>query len=208
MYSQYQRFLHGSGAVVCKREKSAIAASGESESDLSDYSYVRSITTHLAKCNVAFQVKPARDTERAVSYPVFAARKFGFTPDQLLQTAWELTPYSFVADWFLPIGKMLQGTRKLPSSLSIVRQSYHHTCKSRSEVFSWSPVWDRGCGIMALPTSRGKAVMVYSGEKTEYWRNWIGHGPDSGEDPKGLTTKRTISALSLIAQRLMCPIRA
>lgn len=69
------------------------------------------------------------------------ASSVGLTDPALL--AWELLPYSFVVDWFLPIGNWLENANA-PSGVSFVSgwQSIKFTAKGSERVFSASWAWN------------------------------------------------------------------
>lgn len=199
----YDQYVSGTDWV--KRQKSAVYASGKAVEmggtgiELKETQY-----TKRAKVTMRVRVLPARDTAAMMSKPAFLAKKLGFSLDALPAAAWEMVPYSFVADWFLPVGDMLSKVRHTPCDFQTDRVSYHDTVGYESMLWKWT--YGRSShGKTEFPVGKSSPVLTES--NFTYNRNVDGIGPEGVPLISAqLSTSRSLSALSLIAQRLMMPI--
>lgn len=135
-----------------------------------------------------------------LSFAKFLTYKCGIRPEDIFTLAWELTPYSFVADWFLPIGKQLSSIRQTPIRPVLTKLSHHRQTELYVEASR------RVNGYLNGVKTTYPYSGWYTGTKTIYQRNTqdilIGSGP-----VLSLTENHTLSGLALIAQQLMCPVR-
>jgi hypothetical protein len=115
-----------------------------------------------------------------------ALEEFGFTSPSLV--AWELMPFSFVADWFIPIGNFLSAR----STLSSLKGTYVRTERTKRIV-----------GVSPQVTNAGYQIL--SGgfwESTTHIHRTvgsIGQMPLPGPQPKDpLSLSHAVSAISLL----------
>jgi hypothetical protein len=112
--------------------------------------------------------------------------------DDPASTAWELTPYSFVADWMIPIGDWLQALN------SVKYYSGWETCATQyiSETCKWSNGSSTMFGAKQSSSCRGHA------QRLRVKRTIMGTVPLIGlpvKDPRSVT--HMAQALSLLASR-------
>jgi len=93
------------------------------------------------------------------------ANVFGLTNPLIV--AWELIPFSFVADWFLPVGNYLDS---LTATQGLVFHSGTKSVKERAEIKMWAmsdgkSIADQGGTRTAYLTSGGKAINNISSKK-------------------------------------------
>lgn len=119
-----------------------------------------------------------------------------------LQTIWELIPFSFVFDWFVPIGDNLRrledklGLSEIATSYELTNFGYSRTVKSTANA-TWVvssttyPSWNGRSG--KCPTFRGGRYDRYQGI------------PVDGQliPPIGWSISKTALSISLIAQKVL-----
>ncbi len=195
---QYEEYRNGSGGWRKKSLGKTFNVADGNVGPASDR--LTWSSSELYKVSLEYKILPAAATGYVLSYPNFLAKKMGLSLDHLASAAWELVPYSFVADWFLPVGDLLRQTRGLPSNIEFRKVSHHHTHRLKAEQNA-QPIQ----GSVAGSSSTGPTTW-WRGEKIVYRRNTLDL-LETAAVTNGLTSKRCISALSLIAQQLMRPIR-
>lgn len=84
-----------------------------------------------AGCMLCGTYVPGAET---LSKSAFLRQKLGLTPRNLLATAWELRPLSFVIDWFLPVGKVLDAITALPTTYRVSKTQYTYTEEEKTSV--------------------------------------------------------------------------
>jgi len=84
----------------------------------------------VEKCSVRY-LAGLRSETSAVSPTGFLSRWFGFTIDQFIPTLWELTPWSFLADYVTNIGDILDGHATSQENVNWVNVTVR---KTRDEV--------------------------------------------------------------------------
>lgn len=91
---------------------------------------------------------------------VSAVRAFGLTNP--LEVAWELVPFSFVADWFIPIGDAIKG---LTATVGLTFHSGWRTNRSLHKIISGF------VGESSHPLVQGTQIVTGSGgaEMTRWW---------------------------------------
>lgn len=135
-----------------------------------------------------------------LSFAQYMTYKLGLRPEDLFNLAWELTPYSFVADWFLPVGKWIGSIRQTPIRPVLTNVSYHRQTEQYVEASR------KINGYLVNGPSTFPYSGWYRGTKTIYQRNTDNIAQGSGP-AMSLTQNHTLSGLALIAQQLMCPVR-
>lgn len=118
-----------------------------------------------------------------------------------LGLAWELIPYSFVLDWFVPIGSML-GSLTAPAGLDFVGGS---TSRSVAIAATLRNQQHAFAGWVIETQSPGTAGLNYLGYRREPLYTWPTPGVYFDQDPLGLSrdgSDRTLKALALATVRL------
>lgn len=118
-----------------------------------------------------------------------------------LQTIWELIPFSFVIDWFVPIGNAFQRVED--------KLGFHNTVRLLSmDQFVTSQTTEASCTTTTTVTASQYPLWngySYGGVDTS-WRQYVrGLGiPSSGflDSPSGWTLNRSALSMSLIAQKV------
>lgn len=156
-----------------------------------------------SRVTMQYRIVPASALGNVLSYPEYAAKRLGLSPAQIASTAWELVPYSFVADWFLPVGNLLSKMTKLPCNLRTRKVGTHTKYTSSKQTEQRSDYYGTyRSGVAAIDRNfRPKERWTYE----RYDRSpWVATGIPGAT---GFTTTRAITALSLIAQKLLLPIQ-
>jgi hypothetical protein len=101
----------------------------------------KSASTPSAQFRFTSTILETRKIKMGVYYslpdgPATVANTFGLLNP--LEVAWELVPFSFVADWFLPIG---QGIRNITSTTGL---TYHRGYRSSRDVIGIKQYWTPG----------------------------------------------------------------
>lgn len=79
------------------------------------------------------------------------ARELGLPPTQFIPTLWNIIPYSFVADYFTNIGKVLDAYSVPSSSIAWVSRTCRRMTTSASSGTP-SPSWKGNCGQVVVTT--------------------------------------------------------
>ena len=199
----YDRYLNIQRGVAPVLRKS-VSTTGHGSKDPGTFTgfgkHVETMQT--AGCNLWYRFKPTPET---LSSAEFLRSKMGLTARDIIPAAWELVPYSFIVDWVLPVGDRLSKVTRTPIDIDVVKTQYTNTVKSAATVIHRRPTagWSDPVGMPNLKTH----AKAYDYEERIYERHpypFVG-----GSDPNSswITKNRAISALSLIAQQLLCPIR-
>lgn len=123
VYTKWHKFIHSNHIVVkfkFKRENSLISTNTSDGISFEGNSVA--LCQHISRFYISNQV--ARH-----------AQKTGFSPSELLNTAWELVPFSFVVDWAYNLGDYFSalsatvGLRHVQTSFSI-----KETCAGRLRI--------------------------------------------------------------------------
>lgn len=204
MSEHYQRYLDGDQIWTKVDEKRFL---GELEDEVRTSTTTTETlqtrrTSHHARLTFEYRVKPAAQTGHVLSYANYCARRFGLGLDSVAAASWELMPYSFVADWFIPVGSKLNGLSHSPCFAEFRKQSYHYTLRQEVDV-SDGVKSNAAYGRQSAPRDPQTRLQI---RNIAYYRNWMGYCPDPALLKNGLSTSRTITALSLLAQQLMYTI--
>lgn len=116
------------------------------------------------------------DTTRAAKYygkvkithPSSLSANFGFTPEELIPTVWELIPYSFLVDYFSNIGDIIQAACQLRSSMAWVAKGTKFETKSKTTLRAWHP------------TDPSKWRITGYGRGAEHWVKTVSRTPFTG----------------------------
>lgn len=204
MSEHYQRYLDGD-QVWTKVNESRFLGELEDEvrtSSSTTESLETRRTSHHARLTFEYRVKPAAQTGYVLSYANYCARRFGLGLDSVAAASWELMPYSFVADWFIPVGSKLNGLSHSPCFAEFRKKSYHYTLRQEVDL-SDGLKSTTAYGRSSTPREPSTRCTI---RQIGYYRNWIGYCPDPALLQNGMSTSRTVTALSLLAQRLMYTI--
>lgn len=131
------------------------------------------------------------------------ARIMGGRTSDILPTIWELTPYSFVADWFANIGDFLQAIVPVPgfSTQGNWVTGVHNQCTTLSGNATYGP-W----APLFLKYTASFSNIVQ--DINNYSRAVNQPMPNSPVlTRKTLSTLHTVDAVSLVCQRLLSGIR-
>lgn len=137
--------------------------------------------------NVSYSKKILADLYEEVSF----ARALGLTNPAAI--AWEVVPYSFVVDWFIPVGTYLGAVGIIPSL--------------KGRFLTTTRIGQKAGTVTILPPNNGGYVNL---GKVETWFN-LTRTPSSSLTvpkprfnrlPRALSPKRLLNAVALIHQRL------
>jgi hypothetical protein len=93
---------------------------GQSHLNIGSFSFYMYLSLARASCTVRYKGKVKTSTE-ATTWDDLAL--FGFTPSEFVPTAWELLPWSFLADYFANIGDILSSSVTKTSDVCFVCQT-------------------------------------------------------------------------------------
>lgn len=204
MRDSYNEYLRGNPTYRSLRFPGATAASRDVDDSTAWFNGIRKVYECETKTllTLLYKITPAQGTSNALSYASYASERLGLDAGNILKAGWELVPYSFVVDWFLPVGDYLSKVRGLSCNFEVKDVCTHTTQRSSVVYEHRSDFWDvHRPGVFNIdrgfvPTSRAE---------TEIYTRYVGH-PRGEPTSNGLTSTRAITALSLIAQRLLLPI--
>jgi hypothetical protein len=154
---------------------------------------ISSQSQHKARCLIWYEMAPSPQT---LSYGAYVAKRMGFSASNIIPTVWDAVPWSFVVDWFLPVGDYLQKITETPVKFDVVRTMYDYTVISDSS-------WEHYC-----PWTLSNGGQIHSHLWTDHLETYTrGGDPFVGsEDKSWFTNTRALDALALIAQRCRLPI--
>lgn len=191
---------HGVTAKVLAKEKSNSSIEGQQPTNpYTESQFVEVRSEHTLTGVLWYSLSPSPEVMSKTDYLMSS---LGLTPGELLTTAWELVPYSFVVDWFIPVGDFLNRITHTPSNFSLLDVMYSLRTKSEVKHFRhcdlrtgtpWAPppairVENVATDVNQLYTRGGSEVLPHS---TLPWFNSI----------------RPLAALALIEQKLRLPIK-
>jgi hypothetical protein len=119
----------------------------------------------------------------------------GFSPKDFLPTAWELIPYSFLADYFTNIGGIIYGMSNLFTSLA-----WHNRTTIKKYTFRmWGTEYPYAPNTMRITGAYGKVVT----SKTSVERaKYVGHGvPPLAFKIPGFGSLKWLNIAALVASR-------
>lgn len=121
------------------------------------------------------------------------ANKFASTMhlSDVASLAWELVPYSFVADWFLPIGDAIESSLGSPANIVAASQPWQWTETTQKIMIS-----NTGYGS---PSWISNISFGYTVESTSFSRSSLGAFPPKPSDIDGF---QKLDLASLVGQRL------
>jgi len=117
-----------------------------------------------------------------------APRSLGLTDP--LSVLWEITPYSFVVDWFIPIGTYLENLNTIPS----LRGRFLTTTLRR---FSGSAVPRNPINFTVIPTTSSSQVILERKVSTSL----TVPKPSFNSFEDAMSPKRIWNAIALAVQR-------
>jgi len=134
-----------------------------------------------------------KDSARIIyemSEQISTPRSLGLTDP--LSVAWELIPYSFVVDWFIPIGDYLE-------NLNVIPNLQGRFLTSQIQRFQGSTVWiDGSYQWFNKPTEH---VQYYNMTRTVSTSLAVAK-PGFNSIPDAMSPKRIFNALALVVQRI------
>jgi hypothetical protein len=148
-----------------------------------------------AKMQVLYQLKYELVEEMGV------ARQLGL--EDPLSVAWELLPWSFVIDWFIPIGSYLSNLNQVPALTGRLLETKTTKVPMQNIPFVWKDYeyWGPNWGIEVVGTPSARTNYVY-----------VGRFPTTASAVLALpkfsiggvnSTKRLLNAISLAHQRFL-----
>lgn len=130
-----------------------------------------------------------------VSIPKLAMQHGFGTP---LATFWEVIPYSFILDWFYPLGDYLSSHKVFSSGVKSYHKSYLY--KTSTKISSY-PLY-KGTGVTTFDWSAGE--MTANIKHVQFVRTPLAY-PPAMPTPRfsigGFTQGRALNALALVLQR-------
>lgn len=154
---------------------------------------VKSRSTHRARCLMWTMMQPSPQT---MSYGAFVAKRFGLSSSNIIPTVWDAVPWSFVVDWFIPVGDYLTRITETPVKFDVYKTMYDYTVSSDSSTSSYCSYPLRDGGLIHS--------LLWSDHLETYTRG--GDPFVASEDKTWFTNTRALDVLALIRQRLRMPI--
>lgn len=151
-----------------------------------------------ARCIIWGKLSPHRETK---PYYDFVVERFGLSAENFLTTAWELIPYSFVVDWFIPVGNYLNKINSTRCEFELVKTMFDLRSISHVDyMYRYTAQMSEGysneaAGRQYIATVKGK----------RYSRQTKPLAGPYGDDWT-FTNNHVVTALALIGQRLKLPI--
>lgn len=126
---------------------------------------------------------------------------------------WDMTPLSFVGDWFIPVGEtllanpLIQNPRSIGSAVksATIHKGCHSTKLDWREILSCTPTYNGG-GTKRLNSHPSEWSAVY--DHTRYTRS-VGFPPESWSvsTPSGWSLGKSALSFSLLSQKLNKSVR-
>lgn len=188
---EYSAYL--SGVAKPKKERTTVRASSACRNVPFTGSGSIVEGSHTQAVTIDWTIQPSAEVLTKSQY---LRRRLGLSPLDIASAAWELVPYSFVVDWFLPIGSFLQDIAHTPVEFAVVGKYFTHKASGNLKYYV------RDSSFSGNPGS-GTLQQVFSDDCEEFSRGAIDLIPGPGSPAP--ITQRVISALSLIEQRFRLP---
>jgi len=151
-------------------------------------------TEHKARCFVWGTLTFSGPT---LSYFDFIVERMGLSTDAWPQAAWDIIPYSFVLDHFVPVGKVLASITHTPVDFNVSAIMYDYTRKTKGDAYV------RYNGFRVPGSNAGTGGHLFSQTATHYSRST---SPILGGDVPWFNNGFVASSLALIAQRMRLPV--
>lgn len=149
-----------------------------------------------ASAGVLYRMKESSESERA-------AQAFGLNARSIPSTLWELTPYSFVVDWFVGVGPWIEAI--VPRPDITVLGSWSTRVVEDSVILSGGPL----TRTLPSPTKTYHGTWNGVSHKTTRYERSIGTSPSSTPKllAKPLTISKTVDGLSLALGKITQSLR-
>lgn len=85
---------------------------------------------------------------------------FGFSPREVIPTAWELLPWSFLADYFTNIGDILESTMAVDTKLDFTNRTELHLCRRNTYGSSAAAKAVEGTNYAVVSEVRSQSVVL------------------------------------------------
>jgi hypothetical protein len=123
---QYNQYVQGNKSPTKGLTIKTETASSEWESLAADGPNIRSRTKtqHRARCLMHYVMQPS---SRTMSYCEYITQRMGLNAGSIIPALWDAIPYSFIVDWFIPVGDFLQDIAETPVKFDVVSTMYDNT---------------------------------------------------------------------------------
>lgn len=187
VYTRWQDFVHHNDIVVKYRVKrEGLSAAAYTNNDY--FGTVNVTTKAVAQMISRFYIS---------NHVAHVARKTGFSPAELAATIWELTPWSFIVDWFYDLGGYLSAA----SATAGLTHRWTSFSIKEEVVDGVLDIIGSAQGAIQRPSASEKGKVKYGGFVREVYYNsgFPFPVPPKLEMPfKSLVSKRSFDSLALL----------
>lgn len=142
------------------------------------------------------------------SYNGFLSHGIGVTLHEVPETAWELVPFSFVADWFIGVGQWLSTIAPKPYIHLLSNCTSLKTTLSQKDTMSYIEVNSLGRGVWPEQVQRAGVNRVWTRVTDTYTRSVNNQIPLIPlRRPGTLSLEHSIDSVALIIQKISGDLR-
>lgn len=198
-YARYRMLAsHGYSGRVTKQTAESASTNPVLPTGNTSAFVTRTTTKGVLSGTLWYNLRPSGEV---MSKSDYLLKSLGLTPGEIITTAWELVPYSFVVDWFIPVGNTLQRITHTPANFAVQDTCYVLSYDSESQHFKFSSM-NSGTPWAPPPTSRVEKVANDVSRQT--FRGGEGVLPHS--TLPWFQSIQVVAALALIEQKLRLPV--
>lgn len=198
-YASYQQ-LAGRGFVGRVNKQISARASSEpvlpNQYDEALFSRIKTKAT--LKGSLWYKIGPSPQVMTKCQYLMSS---LGLTPGDIVSTIWELVPYSFVVDWFIPVGDTLQRITHTPANFAVQDTCYVLSYDSQRETYRHC---DLRVGTPWAPPPASRVELIANDVSRQTFRGGESVLPQS--ELPWYESIRFVAALALIEQKLRLPV--